>query len=265
MSDYYIKHFYDQVKDPSWPEIKSYNDFLNLSDVIKNECNNEHNLVNRLSEIEDLNYWKKHQVHRIAYQHKNIVYVPILKCANTYYTNFFRDQLNWKQINLNDLNWNEVDAFGLMMNPMTRRVKGITQVLCMAYKENYKNILQLLESPDFVDFVGKIIMLDAHTVPYTLAFGDILDKIHWIPMEPFTDNELKHQITCFLDTKNIKIEIPITKRLNQSTTEKEKIFSTIQDIFLSTEPGAELGVLFANDIKFYNHLLTTYASMHNYH
>lgn len=255
MSDYYIKHFYDQVKDSSWPEIKSYNDLLNLPTIIKNDCNHMHNLGARLSEIEDPTYWKKYQFHKIGYQHKNVVYVPILKCANTYYTNFFKDQLKWKQVNLDDLNWNEISAFGLVMNPMTRRVKGITQVLCMSYKENYKNILQLLESPYFVNFVSKIMILDAHTIPYTLAFGEMLDKIYWIPIEPFTDSELQHQITCFLNTKNIKIKMPTSKRLNRSSNEKEKIFNTIQDIFLSTEPGAELGMLFANDIKFYNHLL----------
>ena len=263
MSDYYIKHFYDQVKDSSWPEIKSYNDFLKLPTIIKNECNNMHNLAERLSEIEDSTYWEKHQIHKIGYQHKNVVYVPTLKCASTYYTNFFRDQLKWKQVNLADLNWNGISAFGLVMNPMTRRVKGITQVLCMSYKENYKNILQLLESPDFVNFVSKIIILDSHTIPYTLAFGEMLDKIHWIPMELFDDEELKDQIGCFLATKNINVEIPTSKRLNQSSTEKEKIFNTIQDIFLTTEPGAELGLLFANDVKFYNNLLNTYAPLYN--
>ena len=78
-------------------------------------------------------------------------------------------------------------------------------------------------------------------------------------MELFNDIALKKQIMCFLATKNINIEIPNNKRINQSLTDKQKVFTAIQNIFLSTEPGAELGLLFAEDVKFYNNLLKTYA------
>jgi len=264
MSDYFIKHFYDQVKDPTWPEINTYNEFLKLPKSIREECNTVHNFPTRLSELEDVNYWQSQSKHTIGYQYKNVVYVPVLKCANTYFTNFFKNQLGWKQVKLSELNWHEVTAFGLLMNPMTRRVKGITQVLTMSYDNNYDLILQLLASSNFSKFISTILILDSHTIPYNIAFEKIIDKIHWIPMEPFNDKELKNQIVRFLATKDINIKIPQDNRINQSSMAKQKVFDTIQDIFLSTEPNAELGVLFSDDVKFYNNLINTYAPLHNH-
>jgi len=261
MSDYFIKHFYDQVKDPSWPEINTYNDFLKLPKSIVTECNTIRNFPLRLRELEDKNYWQNELKHNIGYQYKNVVYVPVLKCANTYYTNFFRDQLGWAQVKLENLNWDEVSAFGLLMNPMTRRVKGIVEVLTIAYAHDYELILQSLATPNFSKFISSILMLDAHTIPYNLYFGKLLNKIHWIPMEPFDDEELKNQITCFLAAKDINVNIPKNKRINQSSIDKQKVFTDIQNIFLSTEPVAELGFMFADDVKFYNNLLNNYVTL----
>jgi hypothetical protein len=263
MIDYYIKHFYDQVKDPSWPDIKNYTEFLALPDAIKNECNTDFNLPSRLSELEDVNYWKQNQYHVFGYQYKNLVYVPVLKCANTYYTNYFKNVLGWKQVNLSDIDHSKIITFGLIMNPMTRRVKGIVEVLGLSYNGNYSAVLELLRSPGFVKLLGLTIIFDSHTLPYTTTFGDLLNKIHWIPMEPFNDSELKQQITYFLKSNGVDIDIPNDNRINQSSSEKEKVFNTLQDIFLKMEPLAELGMMFAEDIKFYNNLLKNYALLHN--
>jgi hypothetical protein len=131
----------------------------------------------------------------------------------------------------------------------------------MCYNNDYDAILKSLESPGFSKFISNILLLDAHTVPYHVTFGKTLDRIHWIPMEPFDDEELKKQIVCFLATKDIHITIPQDNRLNQSPRDKQKIFTAVQDIFLSTEPIAELGLLFAEDVKFYNNLLNTYIAL----
>jgi hypothetical protein len=133
----------------------------------------------------------------------------------------------------------------------------------MSYDHDYDLMLQLLESSNFAKFISTILLLDAHTIPYNMAFGKTIDKIHWIPMELFDDEELKNQIVCYLATKDINIKIPQDKRRNPSLPDKQKVFTAIQDIFLSIEPGAELGVMFAEDVKFYNNLINTYAPLHN--
>jgi hypothetical protein len=264
MSNYFIKHFYDQVKDTSWPDIKNYNDFLNLPNWIKHECNNIHSFTERLNELEDTNYWKKRQSHNYGYQYKNAVYIPVFKCASTYYIKLFKDKLGWKQVNLDSLDFNKIKAFGLLMDPMVRKVKGITQVLCMSFNYDYDAVLDLFKNPGFAQFVSSITMLDAHTIPYTVAFGELLNKIHWIPMEPFTDNEIKEQIVQYLKETGISVEIPNNERLNASPGKKEIIFSTIENIFLNNEPPSEVGLIFANDVKFYNTLLNKYANSDNY-
>ena len=203
MSDYYIKNFYDRVKDSSWPEINSYNDFLNLPTEIQDECITAHRLPARLKELEDVNYWRYHQIHTIGYQYKNLVYVPVYKCANTYYTNFFKNQ-NWTKIHLQDLNFNKTIAFGLMMNPMTRRVKGITQVLCKSYNNDFDTVIKLLESEGFSNFIAKVAVLDSHTVPYTIAFGKLLnnlrkdlDEVIWHSSHTTNSVSINNCLNCF--------------------------------------------------------------------
>lgn len=264
MSNYFIKHFYDQVKDTNWPDIKTYNDFLNLPDWIKHECNNIHCFTQRLNELEDKNYWKNRQSHSYGYQYKNAVYIPVLKCASSYYTKLFKDKLGWRQVNLSSLDFDKIKAFGLLMDPMVRKVKGITQVLCESFDNDYDAILSLFNNPRFAQFVSRITILDAHTIPYTVAFGELLNKIHWIPMELFTDNGIREQIIEFLEETGISAPVPNDERINMSSDKKEKIFLMIENIFFKNEPPSEVGLIFANDVKFYNSLLNKYANCHNH-
>ena len=264
MGDYFFKKFYDDVKDPAWPPVTTYNEFLCLPKHIQVECNKMHKLSGRINELEDIAYWKDNSNHNIGYRYNDAVYVPVLKCASTYYTKVFQEYNRWQKVKLTDLNWNTTKAFGLMMNPMTRRVKGIVQSLLQSYNNNYSEILQMLERENFCKLISTITMLDAHSMPYTYMFGDSLDKVHWIPMELFTDIELKHQIVYFLDSNNVKIIMTDSDRANKSSENKTQIFNKIKEIFLTVMPPAELGMFFANDVKFYNNLLKTYATLHNH-
>ena len=131
----------------------------------------------------------------------------------------------------------------------------------MSYNNDYPAVLKMLEQKSFCNFISTVTTLDAHTTPYTLMFGDFFNKVHWIPMDQFTDDELNHQIACFLAENNVKITIDTNIRLNKSPDLKKQIFKRIEEIFVNTEPPAELGTLFANDVKFYNNLLRTYATL----
>jgi hypothetical protein len=264
MGDYFFKKFYDDVKDPTWPIVTNYNEFLCLPKHIQDECNTIHKLSVRISELEDIAYWKNNSTHNLGYSYNNVVYVPVFKCASTYYTQVFHKHNRWQKVKLTDVDWDTTKAVGLIMNPMTRRVKGIVEALVLSYSDNYSEILQLLEQENFCKLLSTITMLDAHSMPYTYMFGDLLNKVHWIPMELFTDTELKNQIVYFLDNNNVKIIMTDSDRTNKSSKHKTQIFNKVQEIFLTTAPPAELGMFFANDVKFYNNLLKTYAILHNH-
>lgn len=264
MSDYFFTKFYDHVKDRLWPQVYTYGDFLKLPDIIQQECFQLHNLRSRLNEIEDEQYWINHGTHNIGYQCQDVVYVPVMKCANTYYVNLFHNLNNWKQVNLSELNLDSVYLFGLMLHPLTRRIKGIVEILSQSYGSDYKKILLQLQQPEFATFIGQVSTVDAHTIPYSILFGDLLNKIKWIPIELFSDRELQQQIKQFTDFHNVTVNFPeIITRKNQSNKYKTQCFEQLQKIYLQTEPPAELYQMFSKDLAIYHSIIESNETMHH--
>ena len=264
MSDYFFTKFYDQAKDQSWSQVNTYTEFLKLPNTIKQECFHLHNLRARLNELENEKYWRFQSSHNIGYQCQNVVYVPVMKCANSYYVDLFHIRNNWKQVKLSELNLDAVCLFGLILHPLTRRIKGIAEVLSIAYNRDYKKILLQLQQPEFATFVSSISILDAHTFPYSLLFGDLFEKIKWIPMELFSDTELQQQIKKFTDNYGVKINFPeIINRKHQSDTYKMQCFHRLQQIYLQTEPPAELYQLFSRDLTLYHRLIESNEKSNN--
>jgi hypothetical protein len=265
MSDYFFSDFYKRVRDDSWPDATTYNDFLKLPYNIQQECFQMHNFQQRLNQLEDEKYWKDRSFHNTGYQCQNIVYVPVMKCANSYYVDLLHVQNGWTPVNLSDLDLDNIHLFGLLLHPFTRRVKGILENLCQSYDYDYKKLFLLLQQADFAKFLGKIIILDAHTMPYSFIFGHLLEKINWIPMEPYTDIELQQQIKQFADAHTVNIKLPNTiNRINQSSPMKQQCFIELQKIYSQTRPPAELYQMFSRDLSLYHRLIESHENNHNY-
>lgn len=253
MSDYFFKRFYDDVKGADWPTVDNYSQFKLAPKNIIDECYTEHAFKLRKNQLEDKEYWLQNGTHAIGYKYQNLLYVPVRKCATTNYTEFFHNTLGWKQVQLHNQDWDSIKAFGLIMHPLTRRLKGIVEAICISYNNDYSKILEQLEDPYFQTLINSISIMDTHSMPYTEIFGPILDKIHWIPMESNTKN-LKMQITKFLKEQGLEITIPDI-RLGASADQKLEIYNKIYELFVTHLSDAELYILFANDLKFYHNLL----------
>ena len=91
MSEIFLQKFYDNVKDPSWPQlIETYSDFVKLPDSIKNECYQQHGLESTLNQIEDSDYWlASHRSRVVVYRHHSLVFIPVPKCGFIYYHDLF--------------------------------------------------------------------------------------------------------------------------------------------------------------------------------
>jgi hypothetical protein len=260
MSDYFLKKFYSDVCASNWPPIENYNDFLKLSKSIIDECYKDHNFQQRRTQIENQQYWREQSTHAVGYKFRNVIYVPVTKCANTYYTKFFHNQLGWEKINLWEQDWTEVSAFGTLMHPITRMLKAKTQNLTDAYDDNYKKILQLLDN-NYLNFINVISITDVHSIPYWLSYGKLLNKINWIPLEIGTD-AIKDEIEKYLRSKKIEIVIPRgDKKLNESPKDKIKIFEVLRDNWLLKEVAGDFYLLYAHDLKFYHNLIDTYHKL----
>jgi hypothetical protein len=111
-------------------------------------------------------------------RHDNLVYITNFKCASTFFYNNFQKTFKWQQIKFEDITWGTDHVFSHILDPIERRVKGIAEFIDMLDLPNsfIKNIgLQFL--------IQQTPLLDIHSVPYCIMFGEYARKIDWIPLE----------------------------------------------------------------------------------
>lgn len=264
MSDYFFKRFYKTVKGPDWPGVENMVEFSKLPARIKDECRDVHGLDQRLNELEDKTYWYKNISHSIVYRKDNVVYVPTFKCASTYYTDLVLSQ-GWVKENIWDLDLEKYKAFGLMLHPFTRRLKGIIQLMKKSFSNDFSKASNFLLDENNRNFVSQISIMDGHTLPYSFLFGSKLAQIDWLPMEVYTDDEIKSSIISFCKQNGVDIIIPRNdKRSNQSSDDRIKLYDSLKRIFLDEyETNAELYLLFADDLKFFHALLNKHQQQRN--
>lgn len=262
MIDFYLTQFYQDVKDPAWPDISIYNDILKLSPEIKTELESIHHLDSRLSEIESIDYWRENSRGvRFGIRKNDVVFVPVLKCASTYFRyNFLERFTGWEIVDLHKQDWTKIKAFGCMMHPLVRRIKGITEVLFNAYSEDrFDHLLDLLKNDSgFRGVIATISVSDLHSMPYDVMFGPYLNKIHWIPME-IGNNAMIHEVNQFLLNNNIADQIPFNESKHQSTDKKLEIYKQVIEVCFQYPPKESHAIfLFANDLKFYHNLIKNF-------
>jgi hypothetical protein len=212
MIDLEIQKFYNSVKDPAWPVVNNYFDFINLPKNIQEECNNRHNFQQRKSQIVDSEFWINS--YQTVYQYENLVYLPVAKCACTYYMEFFTS-IGWKSAYLADIDIDAVNLFGTIRHPIERFIKGLTQYIYYRDDPNHN--------------LAEIIIADFHSIPYHLKYGKLLQKVNWIPMDILTDDQIKICLMKFFNKFNHDIQIPLNdKRKNASINDPGK--KTLEDL-----------------------------------
>jgi hypothetical protein len=274
MIDAEIVNFYNSVKDPSWPDIQSYVEFCRLPTYIKKECNNAHQFQQRKAQLEDLNHWVGITTHVCVY--KNLAFVPVYKCAHSYYTSVFLTQLGWTSKKLCDVDMATTKFFGTIMHPLTRWLKGITQWLVQSYDVNnisskvidnpfatvspdidWDQLKLDLQSKSFQRLVGSVNVGDIHSMPYTNMFGDLLPTINWYPIDVLTDNEVKIKMMNFFELQGHHIQLPLNdQHIHVSTPKQLEVFDTVKTIFFNNPSQIySFYKQYNNDLKFYYNLV----------
>lgn len=260
MSDYFLQKFWQNIKDTSWPEISTWEDFALLDKHIKKECFEQHSLQQRLDEIEDPQHWLPHSM--VIFKKDQFVFFNISKCGSTHYKDFFINRLGWKQIcpkSIEELT--PYIKFGLMMHPLDRYLKGIAQFAWM-FDIRDDHIERL---------VTECFMPDLHSASYTLQFDNLIDEIHWIPFQRMSDYAVKscmndlfayYHSTIRIPTEHPAIGVanPQKKMLQQKITTiwNQRIDCNLENL-QDTNFGCSLYFIysaFAKDLKFYRSLCT---------
>jgi len=249
MLDPHIVKFYNDIRDPQWPDISSYNDYRSLPENIRDEGNNVHDFQKVKSQICDTEHWVQNTVSVFVY--KNLAYVPLAKCAYVYHTTLFNN-LGWERVLLKDLDIDNTVFFGTIMHPLRRYLKGITQWVTHSYmtKEpqmsttnpwiydpitvDWTQLFQDISTKYFRQLLTTAIIGDAHSMPYHLTLGKLVNKVNWIPMDVMSDHDVSVSMTNFFQLHNHNIQLPAnTNRLHESSTEQKRVFDIIKHEFFS--------------------------------
>jgi hypothetical protein len=261
MSDIFFKEFYNNVKDPSWPsDVENYCDFIKLPEAIKQECFDVHGLESRLQQIESADYWTSIISSDTVYQYDRLVFLPVPKCGYVYYRTLF-SKLGWKKITFDQVDFDQHIVFSSIMHPLSRYLKGLTEWVWI------NNLFPKSRTPDdqkyFFKLMSNVLLTDNHTLPYTVVYKNVIDKINWIPSDNLTDNETKQVMMNLFKKYHYDISLPMDDpRSHESGPDKLKIYQIIEQIYKSKKIE-ELNILhiymmFANDLKFYRQLVDNF-------
>lgn len=253
MSDYFFKQFYTNIKDPGWPSIDTYYDFLKLPLHIQQECIQTHKLIDRQQEIECDTYWQTVLTRDAVLTNGSLAFVAIPKCASSYYLKQFHN-LGWKSSQISDLPTGTI-CFSLIQEPTFRYLKGITE-WC------YNYLLPEFKEVDEIPIVilKNLLIPDQHSLSYHTLLGSWISHINFIPMHDKTDIEIKNCVMDFCLAAGQPLSLSLyDKREHESNTEKKALFDLIKHCYTCSDNELPrwqgrrefLYTLLSSDIRFY--------------
>lgn len=199
------------------------------------------------------------------YQCKDLIYLRTLKNASTYYSTVVKKN-NWKEIEFNDIDWNQHTVFSFIRNPKMRYYSGLVEDI-LADPEILVSIMALAKSTRSVVFT-------LHSTPLSIELGDYVHKIKWIPIDinyangvnpeqMFFDLCAHHDIDINWDIGSIP-----ANRLNTNDA-KIKIYEQLMSLVESKQfslfnnNNQIFNKLFAKDIDLYNTVCSNHTRYFN--
>lgn len=281
MQDLEIVKFYNSVKDPSWPDIQSYFDFARLPLHIKKECNNIHGFQQKKSDILNRNWWCNVTTYVCVY--KDLAYVPIPKCAHTHYVTMLTN-IGWKMVPLSQVNIESTKFVGLMMHPWSRWLKGLTQWVASSYsmpgtparqmnpwsvpptETNWPALKLVLRTPEFKRLISTISIGDAHTMPYSIAYSKLINKVNWIPMDIMSDSDITRNLSAFCKLHGHDVQLPdVVSRINASSGDKIELYNTISQLYSNSQlQQYSFYKVFNEDLDFFYNLLDNFDTVNHF-
>lgn len=249
MSDWFLKKIWEDIKDPSWPDIEYWDDFLKVDQHIQKECLDVYKIDQELNKFYDPSLWDTH-VHPDLFQHDKFVFINIAKCGSRHHEDFFLKRLQWKKRDYHEIKDREdLVYFGLIMNPIRRYLKGLTEFI---WQQNMRTTINMEK------FMKETIVPDIHSLPYSIFIRpDLYKKIHWIPFSDMLPSEVKQAMNNLFKKYGTDLTIPTEHpSIHESTDEKIKIFNDVKNAWEKEHDIMYLVyLLYGPDMKFYNDLI----------
>lgn len=266
--------FYAGVQDPSWPAVTNYADFFVLPSAIRAECETIHGLGQHLDEICDPAYWRHMDLDLCV--RGRLAFVPVAKCASNYYLRHFT-QAGWVRKKLHEIDLDDSVLFGVIMHPLKRYLKGITQHIVYSFSPemveapdsfwgpykgmtDWETIDRVMALPGFKNFVKGVAVGDLHSWPYHLWFGDLLSRTHWIPLDFLPPSKTEDNINALLEAHGHPALQFDSKPSHESLPEQALLFQQLTDWFQEDHDQMHYFYkIYGPDLKFYYQLLRKHS------
>jgi len=178
-----------------------------------------------------------------TYRLDNLVYHRSNKCAGTFFSELFLKN-GWQEIQADQINNSDVH-FGIIIDPVVRRAKAITERIFMA------NIKEQIDNPQFLRFIADICVVDEHNIPYYVQFKHLKD----IKLFPLFDNIFERLNSFFKENKHdINLNAYSKEGVNShfSNQAKLEVFEKVKKCLNSSLFDSILH----EDIQLYKHLVS---------
>lgn len=147
------------------------------------------------------------------YRHNNLVYHRSNKCAGTFFADFFSKH-GWKSLqHQHELKTSNVN-FGILIDPITRRAKAITERIFMAGMQEY------IDDKCFQRFIEDICIIDEHLIPYSYQFKQIAN-LTLFRLEPGISQKLKE--FCADHGSNISLFDETDDKIRKNASNRKKL------------------------------------------
>jgi len=170
-----------------------------------------------------------------------LVYLITLKCASTFYQSLLINN-GWQAEKFTNIDWNKDHVFGFIMDPWTRRAKGIAEDLLTFY-----SVEQYLLNNLGKKFWDDHLTFGIHSIPVSMVWSGYTDKIDWIPLD------IPVQSTMLLDKLlgkyNVVLDYSLATTEHKTEKYKQELYEKILNI---VENGsANLQLMMAGDVDLY--------------
>tara|TARA_R110000823_G_scaffold207786_2_gene338307 strand:- start:1694 stop:2389 length:696 start_codon:yes stop_codon:yes gene_type:complete len=143
-----------------------------------------------------------------GYRHGNLYYIPVQKCASTYYRIIFDDILQWEETHLTCKELENFTVFAHMRDPIDRYIAGLMTYLGLNKLED------ILDDDRFSHlFTTYGIVFDGHTSPHSFAVPDILNTEWLLLNHPEKERMGNFLLFWFLHHHGIDIDLEYINNL----------------------------------------------------
>lgn len=209
-------------------------------------------LDHAIAEVREFNKFERRPGETVAvYTYNKLTCLATLKCGSTFVTNTFHKNFNWRQIHFKEIDWNNSHVFSLMIDPIDRQAKAITEWL---FQNRFP--LSWYDGEKIKNFISQTPLLDVHSYSYIyLYYEEFANKIDWIPIDILDNhNQVKFVLEKLLNSHKIFVSQDkwATKEQSNISTSFKKSFEKQIKEYLLTDNGKLIMNYLKDDIDLYS-------------